>query len=143
MEAIPVALTPGTREIPGLWFWQGCKEDPGTDFAGGCDVVRSRSTGRYYLGLPAGGLTAASIGALCLIAFATGSLVRYHPGYWISLVGRNGAGSWPRSSRPPSRWRRSSSPASCSRGCDDLRVRTANDPYFTCTVRSASLLLLA
>lgn len=55
----------------------------------GFDVVRSRSTGRYYLRLPAEGLTVSNIVALYLIAFATGSLVRYHPGYWMSVISRS------------------------------------------------------
>lgn len=51
--------------------------------------MRSRSTGRYYLRLPADKLTASNIVALYLIAFTTGSLVRYHPGYWMSIISRS------------------------------------------------------
>ncbi|MEJ7842542.1 MAG: hypothetical protein WKF95_12295 [Rubrobacter sp.] len=91
-EASPVALTPETREKPGFSYWQDYKEDSGTGLARGYDVVRSRSTGRYYLRLPAEGLTASNIVALYLIAFATGSLVRYHPGYWMSVVSRSKGG---------------------------------------------------
>lgn len=88
-EASPVALTPETRGKPGFSYWQNYKEDLGTGLAEGYDVVRSRSTGLYYLRLPAEGLTASNIVALYLIAFATGSLVRYHPGYWMSVLSRS------------------------------------------------------
>lgn len=89
---MPVALTPETREKPGFWFWQSFKEDSSTGHAEGYDVVRSRSTGRYYLRLPAEGLTTSNIISLYLIAFATGSLVRYHPGYWMSVISRSQGG---------------------------------------------------
>ncbi len=71
---------------------QGYKEDPSTGITEGFKVVRSRSIGRYYLKLPAEELTASNIVALYLIAFATGSLVRYHPGYWMSVICRGRGG---------------------------------------------------
>lgn len=87
-EASLVARDPEVRKKPGFWYWQEYKEDPKTGLAEGFGVVRSRGTGRYFLRLPAGAITTSNIVALYLIAFAAGSLVRYHPGYWSSVVGR-------------------------------------------------------
>ncbi len=90
-EASGLATTPEARARPGFHYFQEYTEEPTTGLAHGYDVVRSRSTGRYYLRIPTpGGLTASNIVALYLIAFATGSLVRYHPGYWMAVIGRTG-----------------------------------------------------
>ena len=86
--ASPVAHDPEVRKRPGFWYWQEYEEDPTTGLAEGFGLVRSRATGRYFLRLPASGPTVSGIVALYLIAFATGSLVRYHPGFWSAVAGR-------------------------------------------------------
>ena len=88
----PFARLPEIREKPGFSFSQGYQEDPDTGIATGYDVVRARGTGRYFLRLPAEGFTASNIVALYLAAFATGTLVRYHPGYWMSMASRGRGG---------------------------------------------------
>lgn len=90
-EASGLATTPEARARPGFHYFQEYAEDGATGLASGYDVVQSRSTGQYFLRIPTpGGLTASNIVVLYLIAFATGSLVRYHPGYWMSVIGRSG-----------------------------------------------------
>jgi len=52
-------------------------------------VARSGSTGELCLKLPTDeGVVLSSLLALYLASYATGMLVRYHPGYWMTLVGR-------------------------------------------------------
>ncbi len=92
-SASPFARSPEIREKPGFSYPQVYKEDPGTGVAEGYDVVRAKGTGRYFLKLPAEGFTTSNIVALYLVAFATGTLVRYHPGYWMSVVSRGRGGS--------------------------------------------------
>lgn len=51
--------------------------------------VAASATGEEYLKLPTdGGVVLSTLLALHLVAFAAGTLVRYHPGYWSMLVGK-------------------------------------------------------
>lgn len=92
-DTSPLAPTPETRAKRSFMYGQKVQEDPRTGLTEGYNVVRSRSTGCFYLRLPSEDLTASNIVALYLVAFATGSLVRYHPGYWMSVVSRSKGGS--------------------------------------------------
>lgn len=51
--------------------------------------ISAEATGEQYLKLPTdNGVVLSTLLALHLVAYATGMLVRYHPGYWSMLVGR-------------------------------------------------------
>ena len=97
-------LYDGTPEEERLWFGQvysqgkpglfgrthnlamdaGSKNDPHLRMP-----AVTAATGEHYLKLPTDeGVVLSTLLALHLAAYATGMLVRYHPGYWSMLVGR-------------------------------------------------------
>ncbi|SMC01426.1 hypothetical protein SAMN00767673_3246 [Rubrobacter radiotolerans DSM 5868] len=85
----PMARSPEIREKPGFLILCSYTENVADGIADGLGVVRARSTGGYYLRLPAQEITTSNILALYLVAFATATLVRYHPGYWTLLIRRS------------------------------------------------------
>lgn len=64
------------------------------DTALGLPITVSRRSGNVFLKLPtSNGIELATLPALYLLAFATGMLVRYHPGYWMSVSSRTSGDS--------------------------------------------------
>lgn len=67
-----------------LYYDAGTQESPRLDMP-----VTTTASGEEYLKLPTdGGAMLSTLLALHIVAFAVGTLVRYHPGYWAAVVGR-------------------------------------------------------
>lgn len=67
-----------------LYYDSGTAEHPRLDMP-----VTASSSGEEYLKLPTDdGVVLSTLLALHVVAFAAGTLVRYHPGYWAAVVGR-------------------------------------------------------
>ncbi len=67
-----------------LFYDAGSREDPRLEAP-----IAALPSGEQYLKLPtADGVVLSSLLALHLAGYATGMLVRYHPGYWAALTGK-------------------------------------------------------
>jgi hypothetical protein len=82
-----------TRTVQHFWFGMPYKRaherEPNVDTALGLPVTVGRRSGNVFLKLgSSNGIALATLPALYLIAYATGMLVRYHPGYWMSILSR-------------------------------------------------------
>ena len=73
-----------TGRIHDLYCDAGSRDEPRLEMP-----VVAAASGEEYLKLPTdGGVVLSTLLGLHLIAYATGTLVRYHPGYWAMLAGR-------------------------------------------------------
>lgn len=83
------ASEPRGRNVRNFSFSMSYDRPPTGFSALNLPVVRSGSTGELCLKLPTtDDIVLSDLLSLYLIAYATGMLVRYHPGYWMTLVGR-------------------------------------------------------
>jgi hypothetical protein len=85
--------TATVRAVRNFWFGfpyaRAYEREPHLDTALGLPVTVSRRTGEVFVKLPtSGGIELSNLAALYLISFATGSLVRYHPAYWMAVTSR-------------------------------------------------------
>ena len=66
-----------------LYYEAGTEESPRLAMP-----VTTEASGEEYLKMPTdSGVVLSNLLALHLVAFAVGTLVRYHPGYWAAVVG--------------------------------------------------------
>ena len=67
-----------------LFYDAGTRERPRIDMP-----ITALASGEEYLVLPTdGGIVLSTLLAFHVTAFAAATLVRYHPGYWASVIGR-------------------------------------------------------